>query len=84
MSDGSALAIDEEAGRADNRDLMHAAVGIVTEADLAQKVARAKAVAQAWHHRRLSLGHIARQSLPLVPGRPEKPELRPARDMPKR
>ena len=58
---------------------------IVLACDPAEKVELAKAAARAWHHRRLSIGRrVAGASMPARPGRPDKPELRPPRDMPRR
>ncbi|MEL6423523.1 MAG: DUF455 family protein, partial [Pseudomonadota bacterium] len=60
------------------------AVALVREADLASKIAQAKALAKAWHHRRLSLGSLLGVALPDLPGRPAHPVLLAPRDMPKR
>ncbi len=58
---------------------------IVCTAKLIEKVSLAKEAAQAWHHRRLSLGiRSTNTTMPDRPGRPEKPPLLPPRDMPKR
>ncbi|MGI9381740.1 MAG: DUF455 domain-containing protein, partial [Methyloligellaceae bacterium] len=58
---------------------------IVLACDPAEKVELAKSAAQAWHHRRLSIGRrAAGAAMPCRPGRPGKPELKPPRDMPRR
>lgn len=58
---------------------------IVLACDPAEKVGLAKAAAQAWHHRRLSIGRRAPSAaMPCRPGRPARPELLPPRDMPRR
>ncbi len=65
--------------------LADCAATIVGEADLARKVACAKATAAAWHGGRLSLGAVSAPSrMPDRPGRPERPLLLPPRAMPKR
>lgn len=65
--------------------LCQAARAIVATADLAGKVALAKSTAAAWREGRLSLGRLsASQPMPDMPGRPARPELLPARQMPRR
>lgn len=65
--------------------LSQAARAIVATADLADKVALAKATAAAWREGRLSLGRLsATQPMPERPGRPPRPELLPPRSMPRR
>ena len=58
---------------------------IVAEPDTARKVALAKAAAKAWYGGRLSLGNRSEAvPMPDRPGRPDKPELLPPRQMPRR
>lgn len=58
---------------------------IVEARDPAEKVKLAKAAAQDWHARRLSLGlRTQNRSMPERPGRPELPVLLPPREMPRR
>lgn len=65
--------------------LAPSARAIVAEADLGRKIALARATAKAWFGRRLSLGLLSdRHPMPDRPGRPERPELRAPRDMPRR
>lgn len=64
--------------------LEEAAIGIVREANLKEKTERAHKTAKAWFSRTLSLTAGAQPALPTRPGRPDKPELIPPRDMPKR
>ncbi|MEM7775972.1 MAG: ferritin-like domain-containing protein [Pseudomonadota bacterium] len=65
--------------------LYDAARYIVAEADLTQKTQRARQTAKAWFGRRLSIGLASRHApLPSRPGRPDRPELRAPRDMPRR
>jgi len=67
------------------QSLAEAAQAIVACPDLSEKVRMAKETAQAWHHRRLSRGHIATSArAPDRPGRPARPELLPPRKMPRR
>ncbi len=65
--------------------LVEAARAIVATPDLADKVAIARIAADAWHAGTLSLGALSTPApMPERPGRPERPELRPPRDMPRR
>lgn len=65
--------------------LAAAARAIVAERDTAMKVRLSKATAKAWYGGRLSLGNRSeRIEMPDRPGRPDKPELLPPRQMPKR
>ena len=65
--------------------LAEAARAIVAAPETAVKVRLAKATAKAWFAGRLSLGAISGwQGMPDRPGRPEKPQLLPPRQMPKR
>jgi len=65
--------------------LVAGARDIVSSGDTAEKVRLAYAVSKAWFKRDLSLGSPSRDGpMPDRPGRPEKPELRAPRDMPKR
>lgn len=58
---------------------------IVMNCDTAEKVRLSKAGAKAWFGGKLSLGGISTEpAMPDRPGRPEKPELLPPRQMPKR
>jgi uncharacterized ferritin-like protein (DUF455 family) len=58
---------------------------IVENPDVEQKVEHAHAVAKAWYSQRLSLGAMSKPlAMPDHPGRPERPELRPPREMPRR
>jgi len=66
-------------------DLVAGARAIVAASDPAEKVRIAKATAAAWRSRTLSIGALsARAPMPDRPGRPDRPELRPPRDMPRR
>ena len=65
--------------------LLEYALQIVECSDLGTKVELAKKAAQAWHHRKLSLGVRSTQlKMPERPGRPEKPKLLAPKEMPKR
>lgn len=65
--------------------LAAAARAIVACSDTAEKVRLAKSTAKAWYGGRLSLGNRSdRIEMPDRPGRPDKPELLPPRQMPKR
>jgi uncharacterized ferritin-like protein (DUF455 family) len=68
-----------------NEELSAAARAIVVASDPAEKVRLAKATADAWRARALSLGSRS-TTLPMPdrPGRPERPLLLPPRAMPKR
>lgn len=78
---GGAQAGGEQAGG----DLAGAAREIVATADLARKIALAKAAAKAWFAGRLPIGaRSTAQPMPDRPGRPEKPELLLPRHMPRR
>jgi uncharacterized ferritin-like protein (DUF455 family) len=68
-----------------NEELSAAARAIVVASDPAEKVRLAKATADAWRARALSLGSRS-TALPMPdrPGRPERPLLLPPRAMPKR
>ncbi|MEZ5907991.1 MAG: ferritin-like domain-containing protein [Hyphomicrobiaceae bacterium] len=58
---------------------------IVTASDPVEKVRLAYETAHDWFARRLSLGTVSQhRPMPDRPGRPERPELLPPRDMPKR
>ncbi len=66
-------------------DLAGAARTIVACPDLDQKIALAKATANAWFNGRLPIGALStQQPMPDRPGRPAKPELRLPREMPRR
>jgi uncharacterized ferritin-like protein (DUF455 family) len=94
------VSIDDEAAAASNFEsgcepdlklplisgsLAAAARAIVAERDTAAKVRLAKATAKAWYGGRLSMGNVSdRTEMPDRPGRPDKPELLPPRQMPKR
>ncbi len=63
-------------------DYSHA---IVATSNLDEKVRLAKEAAQAWHHRKLSLGvRSTAKQMPDRPGRPDKPQLLAPKEMPKR
>ncbi len=65
--------------------LAQAARAVVTKADTSQKVAIAEHAASAWFGRRLSLGALRTAApMPDRPGRPDRPQLLPPRDMPRR
>lgn len=65
--------------------LADAARAIVAEPDTARKVQLAKKAARDWYGGRLSLGNRSEPvAIPDRPGRPEKPELLPPRQMPRR
>lgn len=65
--------------------LYKAARAIVATPDLDEKIDLSRATAKAWFAHTLSAGTRSTQlPLPDRPGRPEKPELRAPRDMPKR
>jgi len=58
---------------------------IVESPNIEDKIQRAHAVAKAWYDQRLSLGTVSKPlAMPDHPGRPERPELRPPREMPRR
>lgn len=58
---------------------------IVATSELDEKVRLAKAAAQLWHHRKLSLGiRSTARTMPERPGRPDKPLLLAPKEMPKR
>ncbi len=85
------MSSDSEGPRLENAisglpgSLVLAARQIVAAADLAEKIACAKATAQAWEERRLSLGRASADlPMPERPGRPARPLLLPPRSMPKR
>jgi uncharacterized ferritin-like protein (DUF455 family) len=61
--------------------LAEGAAAILGTADPARKVALSRALAARWHAGSLAIG---RASPPLRPARPERPVLRPPRDMPRR
>ena len=63
-------------------DLAQGACDILTSADPAEKVARAKALAAAW--RESGAAFVLPASPPARPSRPDRPLLLPPRDMPKR
>ena len=66
-------------------DLATAARDIVLAPDPMEKVRLAKSTAKAWFGGRLGLGPVSRPfAMPDRPGRPERPQLLPPRDMPKR
>ena len=61
------------------------AYAIVTAAVLDEKIECAHATAKAWFARRLDTAILSKPyAMPDHPGRPERPELRPPRDMPRR
>lgn len=65
--------------------LVAGARAVVMASDPTDKVRLARATAAAWRSRTLSIGALsASEPMPERPGRPERPELRPPRDMPKR
>lgn len=65
--------------------LVEASRSIVAMPDPAGKVAIARIAADAWHTGTLSLGALSTPApMPDRPGRPDRPELRPPRDMPRR
>ena len=64
--------------------LADGALAALLEADLDQKVALTNATARKWFDRTLSLRSGKQIKVPDRPGRPEKPELLPPRDVPKR
>ena len=65
--------------------LAAASRAIVGERDTGRKVQLAKAAAKAWYGGRLSLGNRSEPiEMPDRPGRPDRPELLPPRQMPKR
>jgi len=63
-------------------DLAHGACDILTAADPAEKVSRARALATDWREGRAAFVTVALP--PQRPARPERPPLLPPRDMPKR
>ncbi len=81
-----AAAVDPDVGLpVISGSLLSAARKIVAECDTSAKVRLAKATAKAWYAGRLSLGNLSdRTEMPDRPGRPDKPELLPPRQMPKR
>lgn len=65
--------------------LAGAAAAIVSEDDLARKIALVNGAARAWFARRLGLGVYGRETeMPDRPGRPEAPQLLAPRSMPRR
>ncbi|MEP2841535.1 ferritin-like domain-containing protein [Roseibium sp.] len=67
------------------KSLVAGARRIVEATDTSEKVQLAYAVSKAWFGRNLSLGSPTKDGLmPDRPGRPENPDLRAPRDMPKR
>lgn len=65
--------------------LVAGARAIVAAADLGEKVRIARATARAWRERTLSIGRLSDSGpMPDRPGRPERPQLLPPRDMPRR
>ncbi|MEP1571347.1 ferritin-like domain-containing protein [Roseibium album] len=65
--------------------LVAGARAIVSASDTTEKVRLAYAISKSWFKRDLSLGTPSRDGrMPDRPGRPDKPELRAPRDMPKR
>lgn len=65
--------------------LYEAACAVVATPDLDQKIWLAQSTAKAWFGRQLSRGKMSGGNLlPERPGRPDRPELRAPRDMPKR
>ncbi len=67
------------------RSLVAGARAIVASGDTAEKVRLAYTVSKAWFQRDLALGSTALGSpMPDRPGRPQKPDLRAPRDMPRR
>ena len=62
--------------------LAEAAVGVLSASDPADKAGRAHGMAGAWHSGELT--EIGSADLPLRPARPQRPELRNPRDMPRR
>ena len=65
--------------------LVAGARAVVMASDPRDKVLIAGATAAAWRARTLSIGTLsASEPMPDRPGRPEKPELKPPRDMPRR
>lgn len=82
-ADKALLFVDMTTGT--QHSLAACARAIVEARDPAEKVERARATAQAWHARTLSLGkRTTNRSMPDRPGRPETPLLLPPRDMPRR
>ncbi len=80
MPAGEGVALDRRPA-----SLAEGAHAIVSACDTAAKVRLAKATAAAWKAGALSLGRIsAARPMPERPGRPERPELRLPRDMPRR
>lgn len=67
------------------RSLVAGARAVVLASDPMEKTRIAQATAAAWRERTLSIGTISASGpMPERPGRPERPELRPPRDMPRR
>ena len=65
--------------------LSGAARSIVAAANVDEKCRIAQATAKAWYGRRLGRALLSRPlAMPDRPGRPDRPELRPPRDMPRR
>lgn len=62
-----------------------AALAIVKSDNLDRKIMLANATAKAWYARQLDLSTLSRPlDMPDRPGRPDNPELRPPREMPRR
>ena len=67
------------------KTLAEAARAIVLAGDVEDKCRRAREAAKAWYGRQLGLAIVSRPlAMPERPGRPDRPELRPPRDMPRR
>ena len=75
----------DEVANASASTLVAGARAIVRAANTSEKVELAYAVSRAWFRREIALGTPSRDGrMPDRPGRPQKPELRAPRDMPKR
>ena len=69
----------------EGKTLADAARSIVVASDVVEKCRLARATTKAWYGRRLGLAMVSRPlAMPERPGRPERPKLRPPRDMPRR
>jgi len=66
------------------RSLAEGAHDALVASDLDEKINRTKSLAQAWQSRQLSLHHTRRVNAPDRPGRPEKPQLLPPSQVPRR
>ncbi|MCF4099836.1 ferritin-like domain-containing protein [Maritalea mediterranea] len=66
------------------KQLFECAIDVVNEPDLVKKTDLAMDTARKWLKRQMGKGRYDEQSLPEKPGRPEKPELLPPGQMPKR